>query len=314
VSSNRAIIRGYILRHQLTLENISEPSEPCVTVDTFGNEMPSVNTRFLGLATYLILMSTGSLSEDGDTVVNRTLDCMTARRQCATDLNLQCQRAMYKLFKDMACRKSLGYDFSTGQVTGPADKVCPSFCAVAIYNLTSHAKGKMLQSCECINRDSICLTLKARLAKCMDTVVYGPRNDTKPGCTHIRQLCSKDRKCNAAQQYFLRKCSRLISGVECSVDCKWAQKVLLSLPLGSGLNECECDGYEEPHCRGIRAHQQALCFGTRVTKSVTPKYRPTRNVQRVKSGSIDTAKHSSQLNLYSTLSVVFLWYSNWHLC
>lgn len=285
-----------------------------MTVYTFGYEMPSVDTRLLGLATYLILLATGSLSEDGNTLVNRTISCMTARKQCMADFT-NCGIYLIRVFSgNRPCSKHLGYDFETEQITGPADKVCPTFCSLAIYNLTSRPKGKLLQSCECVNRDSICLTLKARMAKCVDLAVNGPRNDTKPGCSEIRKLCSKDQQCDAAQQYFLRKCSRLISGVECSKDCKRAQKLLLSLPLGNGLNECECDGYEEPHCRGIRAHQQALCFGTRVTKSVTPKDRPTQNVQRVKSGSCESSRHLSPLSIYTALTIVFLGVSSWELC
>ncbi|XP_031554640.1 growth arrest-specific protein 1-like [Actinia tenebrosa] len=276
--------------------------------------MPSVDTKLLGLATYLILMSSGSLSEDGDTLVNRTIDCMRARKQCIKDFT-NCGIYLYRVFGGKKpCSKHLGYDFQTEQITGPADKVCPTFCSQAIYNLTSRPEGRLLQSCECVNRDSICLTVKARMAKCVDMAVNGPRNDSKPGCTEIRKLCSKDEQCNGAQQYFLRKCSRLISGLECSKDCKRAQKLLLSLPLGNGLNECECDGYEEPHCRGIRAHQQALCFGTRVTKSVTPKNRPTQNVQRVNSGNSESRENLSRLSIYTALAIVFLGVSRWELC
>lgn len=248
--------------------------------------MPSIKTWMLGFALYFLLMCTETLSKDGDTVVNSTIDCMTAKKECENDI--QCAYAMLKVFKNMACSRSLGYDINSEHITGPADKVCPTQCGILIYNLTSLAKGKKLQSCECVNRDSICLTLKARLAKCMDTVIHGVRNDTKPGCSTVRVQCSRDKDCNSAQQYFLRKCSQLISGVECSRECKKAQKVLLSSPLGRGLDECECDGFEEPHCRGIRAHQKALCFGIRVTKSVTPKYRPTQNVGGARSSSENT--------------------------
>lgn len=237
-----------------------------------------------------MLTSRETLSKKRDTVVNTTIDCIQAKHDCVDDM--KCAFAMYKLFKNMACMKSLGYDSQEQHITGPADKVCPKHCGILIYNLTSLDKGKKLQTCKCINRDSICLTLKARLAKCMDTVVHGVRNDTKPGCSKIREQCTLDKDCESAQQYFLRKCSRLISGVECSRDCKKAQKILLSSKLGRGLDECECDGIEEPHCRGIRAHQKALCFGVRVTKSVTQKYRPTQNVGNARSAGAGSSSHS----------------------
>ncbi|EDO41422.1 predicted protein, partial [Nematostella vectensis] len=135
---------------------------------------------------------------------------------------------------------------------------CPRECAIAIHNLTSHSVGELFQDCECVNRDSICLTLKARMRRCMDTL-DGPRNNTIRGCTEVRQECTNDITCDLAQKNFLKKCSRMISGVECSDECKLAIHNMLSVPHGQELDDCECDGYEEPHCRGIWAHYKALC-------------------------------------------------------
>merc|ERR1711973_587665 len=104
-----------------------------------------------------------------------------------------------------------------------------------------------------------------------------PMNDTKPSCSEVRKNCSKKKQCFKSMGLFLKGCSRLISGVECTDDCLAAKNGFLKLSIGKILeNECECDGVEEPFCRGIRAHYQALCLPIRVTKSVTEKLNTTK--------------------------------------
>lgn len=185
------------------------------------------------------------------------ISCDSAIEKCRLDFT-NCGSLLGRVFGS-ACKSALGYDPNMNRITGPMWKTCPLKCVHAIKNLTATPAGKVMETCHC-DRDSTCLTMKARLQRCL---LSSEGNYTIFSCTKARKRCNRDKQCKAIQHSFLRRCTRLISGVECSRDCKDSQDELLNSELGKALNDCECDGREEPYCRGIRANYEALCKGTR---------------------------------------------------
>lgn len=193
--------------------------------------------------------------------------CWDALTSCQRDF--PCAIRLRGLFTRQ-CKKALGfrYDPKYGpfpEITGSMEPKCPSKCVQTIKNLTSSPKGKAVESCLCKPGDGVCLTIIARLKRCVNG---SDKNDTIFSCTAARKRCSKDKDCKKNQFNFLRRCSDLISGVECSQDCKESQKELLGSKLGSALLECDCDGREEGYCRSIRSNYENLC---------KPKTRKTRD-------------------------------------
>lgn len=184
--------------------------------------------------------------------------------------NFPCALKLNALFTRQ-CKKALGFRYdpkyygSYPKITGSMEPKCPSKCVQAIKDLTSLPKGKAVESCVCKDGDGVCLTIIARLKRCVNG---SDKNDTVFSCTAARVRCNKDKNCQTNQYNFLKRCSQLISGVECSQDCKESQKELLGSKRGSALLECDCDGREEPYCRGIRSNYENLC---------KPKTRKTRD-------------------------------------
>lgn len=208
----------------------------------------------------------------------RDLNCFEETKKCTN--NFECTHQMTTVLQTL-CGSSLGYSIQEQSFVKPAAKKCPRKCAEELHKFTTNGHGKYLVDCNCPNRDSTCLTMKSRIKKCIASGLGWPVNDTKPSCSEARINCTNNPDCRRAMRHFLRQCSRLISGVECNDDCRRAQNGFLQLSIGKLLeNECECDGLEEPFCRGIRAHYQALCLPTRVTKSVSQKLNTTEGNQR----------------------------------
>ena len=219
----------------------------------------------------------------------RDLDCFEETNKCTN--NFECTHRMTTVLHTL-CGSSLGYSIQESTFTKAAAKKCPRKCAEELHKFTTTGRGRYLVDCNCPNRDSTCLTMKSRIKKCIASGLGWPMNDTKPSCSEARLNCTNNPDCNRAMGHFLRQCSRLISGVECNEDCRKAQNGFLELSIGKLLeNECECDGVEETFCRGIRAHYQALCLPTRVTKSVSQKLNTTeaegsqRNLANSSNGS-----------------------------
>ncbi len=239
---NQSIAR-YISWHHLSFYlHSSKASESNLS----GRQVPSFDLimwRLLWLANLLVL----SRSD---------ISCDDAITKCQRDFT-KCGYMLGRIFGS-ACQSALGYDPNM-RITGPMKKTCPLTCVNAIKNLTATPAGKEMETCQC-DTDAACLTLKARLQRCL---LSREENYTIFSCTEARKRCNKDKQCKIIQHSFLRRCTRLISGVECSRDCKDSQDELLNSELGKALNDCECDGREEPYCRGIRANYEALCKGTR---------------------------------------------------
>lgn len=204
--------------------------------------------RFLWLAN-LFLLSRSDIS------------CRKATDRCTR--HFKCGLLLNQIFNTERCSRALGYDPKWNQINGPMQKTCPLTCAQAIKNLTSLPQGKAMESCAC-DSDSVCLTIKARMQRCVRS---SEGNYTIMGCTEARKRCDKDRhNCFKTQQKFLKKCSALISGTNCTRECKDSQDELLNSELGKALNDCECDGWEEYICRGIRANYEKLCKATRSSR------------------------------------------------
>ena len=131
---------------------------------------------------------------------------------------------------------------------------CSSDCVNAIKKLKSTRKGAALYTCDCY-RDGGCLTMKARVAKCLNV------DDTalkKPSCTMANANCSGDSHCQKLRTNFLLACNKMISGVECENECLEAQKTLAKNQHGKVLYNCECDGATESLCRGLEANAKQL--------------------------------------------------------
>lgn len=195
-------------------------------------------------------------------VVSRSdISCKKAFYNCGRDLE-GCGSALIKIFQRAECLDALGLEDNEMvgiQIRRPMAKTCPLTCVSAINNLTATKGGKAMETCNC-NRGSTCLTVKARLKRC---VLSRTTNYTMFSCTQARIRCNNNKDCKRIQHSFLRRCTKLISGLECTKDCLVSQDELLNSDLGKALNECECDGLEEPYCRGIRANYEELCVGPR---------------------------------------------------
>lgn len=203
--------------------------------------------KFLWLANVLVLSQS-------------VLVCEEAKRNCIKDYK-KCGAMLLKIFDGDVCKSALGYDDTwPNRISGPMAKTCPPTCVSAILNLTATVAGKQMETCDC-GGDGTCLTIRARLQRCLLNTSQG--NYTFVSCTAARKRCNKDERCKATQHSFLRRCTALIAGHECTQDCKNSQDELLGSVLGKALNDCECDGTEEPYCRSIRANYEKLCKGTR---------------------------------------------------
>lgn len=225
------------------------------------------------------------------------ISCGDAIKNCQKDF-AGCGLALYKIFKRTKCLTALGLEDkkSVGiRVTGSMEKTCPLSCVSAINNLTATNAGKAMETCNC-SKDSKCLTLKARLKRC---VLSRTTNYTVFSCTQARKRCNGNKDCKRIQDSFLRRCTKLISGLECTKDCLNSQDELLNSDLGKALNDCECDGIEEPYCRGIRANYEELCVGPRGPRnsdaSLTPV--PTENIVQKLRSSGQTRSAFSQFEL-----------------
>ena len=218
--------------------------------------------------------------------------CDDAQQKCANDL-WKCGAMLLKIFDDDVCKSALGYndDWLHG-ISGPMAKTCPLKCVSAIINLTATTAGKEMETCDC-ERDLACLTIKARLRRCL---LSSQGNYTFVSCTAARKRCNKDERCKATQESFLQRCTSLIAGQECTQDCKNSQDELLGSVLGKALNDCECDGREEPYCRGIRANYEALCKGTRGPRR--PDYpSPTEETVMIAQNDNHNSRANSQFEL-----------------
>lgn len=229
--------------------------------------------RFLWLANVLVLSKS-------------VLLCNEAKKNCISDLT-KCGAMLMKIFHGDDCKSALGLSYDDkwpNGISGPMAKTCPPTCVSAIINLTATAAGKQMETCDC-DREMECLTIKARLQRCL---LSSQGNYTFVSCTTARKRCNEDKRCKATQHSFLRRCTSLIAGEKCTQDCRKSQDELLGSVLGKALNDCECDGREEPYCRGIRANYEALCKGTRGPR--WPEY-PSPTEQTVM-----RAQHDNQNN------------------
>ena len=196
------------------------------------------------------------------------LSCNAVLKKCKMSVK-ECVPMLITVFSDN-CSSALGYDPRYRRITGAMQEICPINCVKAIQDLTSSRWGKDIESCSCPLWDGHCLTLKARMKRC---VQMNEKNFAIISCTEARKNCTDDRNCDKTQRRFLRRCTDLISGVNCTQDCKRAQDELLSSDLGKALNNCECDGEEEHYCRAIRAHYEALCKANRPVRHKEPTSR-----------------------------------------
>lgn len=214
------------------------------------------------------------------------ISCDDAMANCKNDI-FGCGAMLNRIFNRDVCRSALGWRDNGIRVDKMA-KTCPLTCVNAIKNLTATSKGKELKDCQC-KTDAVCLTMKARLRRC---VLSSEGNYTIFSCTEARKRCSKDNKCKATQTNFLKRCTHLISGVKCTRDCKDSQGELLDSELGKALNECECDGMEEPYCRAIRANYEALCKATRGPRDPDVLTTPSEHTVKMGDGNRNSGANS----------------------
>ena len=189
------------------------------------------------------------------------LHCNAVLKKCKMSFK-ECVPMLWRVFGEN-CSSALGYDPIYRRINGAMQEKCPINCVKAIQDLTSSRWGKDVESCTCPLGDGYCLTLKARMKRC---VQMNEKDFAIISCTEARKNCTADRNCDKTQRRFLRRCNHLISGVNCTQDCKRAQDELLSSDLGKVLYDCECDGEEEHYCRAIRAHYEALCKANRTPR------------------------------------------------
>lgn len=144
-------------------------------------------------------------------------------------------------------------DFSSTATTTD-HKNCSKDCVAAIERLKQTKAGSDLHNCDC-EHDGECLTMKARVAKCL-----ADNNDTpkKIGCTLARENCSRNANCKKMLGHLLHACNDMISGVRCEEKCLKAQSKLFESQRGKALFNCECDGIFEPYCRGLLANAKQL--------------------------------------------------------
>lgn len=131
---------------------------------------------------------------------------------------------------------------------------CSNDCVNAIKKLKWTKKGAALYTCDC-NLDGDCLTLKARVAKCLNV---DDTRSRKPSCTMANANCTGEDECKKLKNHFLLACNKMIGGVECEEKCLEAQKKLAKNERGKVLFNCECDGVTESLCRGLEANAKQL--------------------------------------------------------
>ena len=128
--------------------------------------------------------------------------CWDALTSCQRDF--PCAIRLRGLFTQQ-CKKALGfrYDPKYGpfpEITGSMEPKCPSKCVQTIKNLTSSPKGKAVESCLCKPGDGVCLTIIARMKRCVNG---SDKNDTIFSCTAARKRCNRTKTARRINITFL---------------------------------------------------------------------------------------------------------------
>jgi hypothetical protein len=142
---------------------------------------------------------------------------------------------------------------------------CSTSCVNAIKSLRQTVKGKALWKCNCV-LDAHCISLKTRTEKCL--AIANGTYRKRVGCTYAHYKCMIDPRCKDAQMDFLTKCAKIFTLTDCTDQCLCSQKRLFNLPFGRPLLNCECDGYDELYCLGLRAHADSMkCSWKKIRRS-----------------------------------------------
>lgn len=181
------------------------------------------------------------------------------QQKLCTDITKECEYddycgfAYYRFVSKCPRIVRIGMDFSSS-LNLPKFTNCSEDCVEAINDLKDTNIGAYFDDCDCLG-DGNCLTTKARVTKCLDPDHESHR---KTSCTMTMINCTLNHTCKKLQRRFLRRCTKMISGIKCEEKCLNAQSKLFTDELGKAMADCECDGTNEPYCRAIRAHAEQL--------------------------------------------------------
>ena len=203
--------------------------------------------------------------------------CIKLHKRCMNRWN--CQASLIQLLK-IDC-----IDLFPTRSQGQAH--CSEECRYSIGNFSTYdSLGKQLFTCPC-GLDATCLTFRSRTYKCL----HNKMKNGKIGCSEVRRNCKNDTKCSILMEEYLRICTHVISGTECTKECEKIQRQLFSLTVAKDLLSCECDGSleEEKFCRGVRAHTLHLCTNSPMvtrTSTLDPKTEQKNSVIAEQNNSV----------------------------
>ncbi|CAK9822285.1 Growth arrest-specific protein 1 [Anthophora retusa] len=170
---------------------------------------------------------------------------------------MRCEEAKLKCAYRTGCGTALQH-YLTGCAPVLQGNDCSETCQHALIALTSTDEGKELMTCEC--EDELCLQSKQRVEICRSSVTMA-MNRTRVSCRIATWICNADALCQTALGYYNKNCKSMFQGRKCTGRCRNSIKILIRQEKAARLNTCQCDGFEEYDCKGIRRNMNLLCSG-----------------------------------------------------
>merc|ERR1712223_1830239 len=171
-----------------------------------------------------------------------------------------CNVAWMKCGFREGCRFALeNYNLGCLDLVKGKTQVCNTYCKHSLIALMSTHEGQRLMKCNC-SGDSNCEQSKLNIRPCQDEVLEATKPDSIVACTTAHWICSADKPCKTALEWYNYNCQSMFKGKQCSARCKNSLNILKKQEAASKLETCYCDGSEDFDCVNIKTNMEELCY------------------------------------------------------
>jgi len=171
-----------------------------------------------------------------------------------------CNEAWMKCGFREGCRFALeNYNLGCLDLVKGKTQVCNTYCKHSLIALMSTHEGRRLMKCNC-SGDSNCEKSKLNIRPCQHEVLEATKPDSIVSCTAAQWICSADKPCKTALEWYNYYCQSMFKGKECSARCKNSLNILKRQASASKLEKCYCDGTEDFDCVNIKTNMEELCY------------------------------------------------------
>jgi len=171
-----------------------------------------------------------------------------------------CNEAWMKCGFREGCRFALeNYNLGCLDLVKGKTQVCNTYCKHSLIALMSTHEGRRLMKCNC-SGDSNCEKSKLNIRPCQNEVLEATKPDSIVSCTAAQWICSADKPCKTALEWYNYYCQSMFKGKECSARCKNSLNILKRQASASKLEKCYCDGTEDFDCVNIKTNMEELCY------------------------------------------------------